>query len=195
MSLATLPARLPQWHGGWWSAARRLDSPNCGDRPADTAVDLVVLHSISLPPGVYGGPAIAALFMNRLDPADDPSFAELAGLRVSAHFVLRRDGQLWQFVSCDRRAWHAGQSSWRGRPNCNDCSIGIELEGLEGEPFDERQYPALADLLRGLARRYRLQDVVGHEHVAPGRKGDPGPGFDWARLRTALDWPAVAFAA
>ena len=158
-------------------------------------VDLVVLHSISLPAGVYGGPAIAALFMNRLDPADDPSFAEPAGLRVSAHFVLRRDGQLWQFVSCDRRAWHAGQSSWRGRPNCNDCSIGIELEGLEGEPFDERQYPALADLLRGLARRYRLQDVVGHEHVAPGRKGDPGPGFDWARLRTALDWPAVAFAA
>ena len=195
MSLATPPARRPQWHGGWWSAARRLDSPNCGDRPADTAVDLVVLHSISLPPGVYGGPAITDLFMNRLDPADAPSFAELAGLRVSAHFVLRRDGQLWQFVSCDRRAWHAGQSSWRGRPNCNDCSIGIELEGLEGEPFDERQYPALADLLRGLARRYRLQDVVGHEHVAPGRKGDPGPGFDWARLRTALDWPAVAFAA
>ena len=194
MSLATPTARRPQWHGGWWSAAQRLDSPNCGDRPARSVVDLVVLHSISLPPGVYGGPAIAALFMNRLDPADDPSFAELAGLRVSAHFVLRRDGQLWQFVSCDRRAWHAGQSSWRARPNCNDYSVGIELEGLEGEPFDDRQYPALVDLMRGLARRYPLRDVVGHEHVAPGRKGDPGAGFDWARLRATLDWPAVAFA-
>ena len=198
MSLAT-PVRpgpgRPRWHGGWWSAAQRLNSPNCGDRPVGTTVDLVVLHSISLPPGVYGGPAIAALFTNRLVPADDPSFAEVAGLRVSAHFVLCRDGRLWQFVSCDRRAWHAGQSSWRDRPNCNDYSIGVELEGLEGEPFDERQYPALVELLRGLARRYRLQEVVGHEHVAPGRKRDPGAGFDWTRLRGALDWPAVAFAA
>ncbi len=156
---------------------------------------MVVLHSISLPPGEFGGPAIAALFMNRLAPASHPSFAALAGLRVSAHFVLRRDGALSQFVSCDRRAWHAGQSNWRGRENCNDYAVGVELEGLEGQPFDQRQYPALAELLRGLARRYRLRDVVGHEHVAPGRKGDPGAGFDWARLRADLAWPDVAFAA
>lgn len=147
---------------------------------------LVVVHSISLPPGLYGGDAIEQLFHNRLPLAAHPYFAQLAGLRVSAHFLLRRDGSLLQFVSCDRRAWHAGVSSWRGRPQCNDYSIGIELEGLEGDTFEAAQYHALARLLRALARRYPLQEAVGHEHVAPGRKADPGSGFDWARLRQAL---------
>ena len=154
----------------------------------------MVLHSISLPPGVYGGDAIERLFSNRLDPDAHPSFAPIADLKVSAHFVLRRDGALAQFVSCDRRAWHAGASSWRGRPGCNDWSVGIELEGLEGEAFDDRQYPVLVRLIQALARRYPITGVAGHEHVAPGRKHDPGAGFDWARLQAALDWPRPAFA-
>lgn len=184
-----------RWRAGWWSAARRIPSPNFGPRPAGVAVELAVLHSISLPPGEYGGDAIERLFTNRLDPSAHPSFESLAGLQVSAHFVVRRDGELLQFVSCDRRAWHAGVSSWRGRANCNDWSIGIELEGLEGEAFDERQYPVLAEVLRAAVRRHPLRDVVGHEHVAPGRKHDPGARFDWARLRALLDWPADAFPA
>jgi AmpD protein len=146
----------------------------------------VVLHSISLPPGVYGGDAVERLFTNRLDPREHPAFAALAGLEVSAHFFIRREGSTVQFVSCERRAWHAGVSSWRGRANCNDWSIGIELEGLEGRSFEPPQYAALARLLRALARRYPLTEVTGHEHVAPGRKRDPGPGFDWARLARQL---------
>lgn len=184
-----------RWRSGWWSAARQRRSPNFGARPAGLAVELIVLHSISLPPGVYAGDAIERLFTNRLDVAGDPAFASLAGVQVSAHFLLRRDAELIQFVSCDRRAWHAGVSSWHGRMNCNDWSIGVELEGLEGETFDERQYPALAALVRALARRYPIAQIVGHEHVAPTRKRDPGAGFDWPRLRAALDWPAAAFAA
>ncbi len=177
------PAR---WQGGWWSAARQCPSPNFGPRPAGCAVTLALLHSISLPPGHYGGDAIERLFTNRLDCDAHPSFDGLRGLQVSAHFVLRRDGALLQFVSCDARAWHAGQSAWRGRDNCNDWSIGIELEGLEGGDFETAQYAVLARLLRALARRYPLCEAVGHEHVAPGRKADPGPGFDWAGLRRAL---------
>jgi AmpD protein len=144
------------------------------------------LHSISLPAGVYGGGAVQALFTNTLDASAHPSFATLAGLRVSAHFFILRDGFTQQFVSCDRRAWHAGVSSWRGRASCNDFSIGIELEGLAGRSFDARQYAQLARLLRALAARYPLQEVTGHEHVAPVRKDDPGPGFDWARLEREL---------
>jgi AmpD protein len=154
----------------------------------------VVLHSISLPPGVYGGDAIERLFTNRLDPQAHPYYAGLAGLQVSAHFVIRRNGRVLQFVACECRAWHAGRSQWRGIDNCNDHSIGIELEGLEGEAFDARQYPALARLLRSLARRYPLREVVGHEHVAPGRKHDPGPGFDWLGLVRRLGWPRRCFA-
>ncbi len=157
-------------------------------------VELVVLHSISLPPGEYGGDAIERLFTNRLDGGEHPYFQSLVGLEVSAHFVVRRDGDLLQFVSCDRRAWHAGVSAWRGRANCNDWSIGIELEGLEGEVFDDRQYPVLARLIQASAKRYPVREVVGHEHVAPGRKHDPGTGFDWPRLRESLGWPAAAFA-
>jgi AmpD protein len=158
-------------------------------------IGLVVLHSISLPPGQYGGGAIEALFTNQLDPAADPYFEALRGLHVSAHFVIRRDGELLQFVSCDDRAWHAGRSAWRGRENCNDFSIGIELEGLEGDAFDAAQYPVLVDLLRQLERRYPVRAVAGHEHVAPGRKFDPGPGFEWASVQAALGWPDDWFAA
>ncbi len=154
-----------------------------------------MLHSISLPPGDYGGPAIEALFTNRLDWDAHPFFAEIRGLQVSAHFLVRRDGRVIQFVSCEQRAWHAGVSSWQGRANCNDYSIGIELEGLEGERFEAAQYQRLATLLRALRRRYPIDAVAGHEHIAPGRKGDPGAGFDWPRLRAALSssklaWPS-----
>lgn len=178
--------RPAAWRDGWWSRARRVPSPNFGPRPADVEVTLAVVHSISLPPGVYGGDAIERLFTNTLDCDAHPYFAQLRGLAVSAHFVVRRDGACEQYVSCDERAWHAGRSAWRGRENCNDWSIGIELEGLEGETFEAAQYAALATLLRALSRRYPLREAVGHEHVAPGRKADPGPGFDWARLRAAL---------
>lgn len=146
----------------------------------------MIVHSISLPPGEYGGGFIEDLFMGRLDPAAHPYFEGLRGLRVSAHFLVRRDGQVLQFVNADHRAWHAGRSAWRGREDCNDHSIGIELEGLEGAPFEAIQYAALARLLRALSRRYPLRDVVGHEHVAPGRKHDPGPGFDWHLLGRLL---------
>jgi AmpD protein len=146
----------------------------------------VVLHSISLPPGRYGGEAVERLFTNRLDWDAHPWFEAIRGLQVSAHFFIRRDGRLIQFVSCERRAWHAGLSSWRGRENCNDWSVGIELEGLEGRLFEARQYRRLARLLHSLADHYPLREVVGHEHVAPGRKHDPGSGFDWVRLQREL---------
>jgi AmpD protein len=163
-----------------------VPSAHFGARPVGTKVTLVVLHSISLPPGVYGGDAIERLFTGRLDCDEHPYYDALRGLQVSAHFVVRRDGGLLQFVSCDERAWHAGRSVWRGRENCNDWSIGIELEGLEGQTFEAPQYLQLARLLRALARRYPLAEVVGHEHVAPGRKADPGAGFDWPALRRLL---------
>lgn len=178
--------RVPGWAGGWWWFARRRPSPNHGPRPAGSAVTLVIVHSISLPPGNYGGPGIEDLFRNRLDLDAHPYYAQLRGLRVSSHFVIRRDGEVLQFVATDRRAWHAGASSWRGRGDCNSWSIGIELEGLEGDPFETAQVAALARLLRALWRRHPLAEVVGHEHVAPGRKGDPGPGFAWPALRRAL---------
>ena len=170
------------WCDGWLARARRCESPNFGPRPEGIAIDLALIHSISLPPGEYGGDAIERLFTNRLDWDAHPYYQQLRGLQVSAHFVLRRDGELLQFVSCDARAWHAGASVWQGRANCNDFSIGIELEGLEGEQFEAAQYDALAALIAELAARYPIAAVAGHEHVAPGRKLDPGPGFDWPRL-------------
>jgi AmpD protein len=154
-------------------------------------VSLVVLHSISLPPGQYGGDAIERFFLNRLDAAAHPYFAQIAGVAVSAHFLLRRDGRAVQFVSCDQRAWHAGESRWRDRANCNDWSIGIELEGLEGETFEPAQYQALTGLLQAVARRYPVAELVGHEHVAPGRKHDPGDGFDWDALGRQPGFPAA----
>ena len=151
-------------------------------------MSLAVVHSISLPPGQYRGDAVERLFTNRLDWDEHPYFESIRGLQVSALFVIRRSGRLLQFVSCDRRAWHAGVSSWRGRANCNDYSIGIELEGLEGKRFMAAQYTQLATLLRALSRRYPIAAVVGHEHVAPSRKHDPGRGFDWGRLAHMLRW-------
>jgi AmpD protein len=181
------------WDEGWWRGARRCESPNHGPRPDGTEVSLALIHSISLPPGEYGGDAVERLFTNRLDWEAHSYYQRIRGLIVSSHFFIRRDGEVVQFVSCDERAWHAGRSSWRGRDNCNDFSIGIELEGLEGETFEAPQYAALTAVLKGVRARYALRDVVGHEHVAPGRKIDPGPGFDWRALRAALDWRDIDF--
>jgi len=162
---------------------RVVDSPNQDERPAGTEVSLVVLHSISLPPGEYGGDAIERLFTNRLDASAHPYFAEIAALRVSSHFLIRRDGELVQFVPPERRAWHAGLSSWRARERCNDFSIGIELEGCEADAFTEPQYAALAGLLKALrADVPSLRDIAAHSDIAPGRKTDPGARFDWARV-------------
>jgi AmpD protein len=146
----------------------------------------LVIHSISLPPGEYGTGQVQRLFTNQLDWDAHPYFEGIRGLQVSAHFFIARDGQLWQFVSCNDRAWHAGASSWRGKANCNDDSIGIELEGLEGDSFESAQYDSLASLGAALLGSFPVSDVLGHEHIAPGRKQDPGPGFDWARLARAL---------
>jgi AmpD protein len=179
------------WSGdGWLQAAeglrlRRVPSPNFGPRPAGVAVNVAVLHSISLPPGVYGGDAIERLFTNTLDCSAHPYFEALRGLEVSAHCLLRRDGEVLQFVSTAQRAWHAGRSAWQGRANCNDYSVGIELEGLEGESFAPVQYAVLTQLLLSLRQQWPLTAVVGHEHVAPGRKADPGAGFDWSLLAQA----------
>lgn len=181
------------WDGGWLRQAIRLASPNCGPRPPQACIDLVVVHSISLPPGQYGGQAVQELFTNRLDWDAHPYYQQIRGLEVSAHFYIRRNGELWQFVSGDDRAWHAGRSHYRGRDNCNDDSIGVELEGLEGDTFEPAQYEALATLCQALAQRYPIAHVAGHEHVAPGRKQDPGPGFDWPRLRGMLDFSSQCF--
>ena len=184
-----------EWRAGWLRRARKVASPNFGARPEGTEIDLAVLHSISLPPGEFGGDAIERLFTNRLDWGAHPYYDKIRALTVSTHFLIRRDGTLQQFVSCDDRAWHAGPSSWQGRADCNDFSIGIELEGLEGDRFDERQYPVLGTLVESVAARYPIRAVAGHEHVAPGRKNDPGAGFDWARLRRALAASGLVFAA
>lgn len=176
------------WDGGWLRGVRRVDSPNFGPRPDGSRVDLIVLHSISLPPGVYGGPEVEQLFTNRLDLSAHPYYERLHGVEVSSHFFVRRDGTLVQFVSADDRAWHAGASCWRGRTNCNDDSIGIELEGLEGEHFEAVQYTVLTQLCRHIRQRYPIEHIAGHEHIAPGRKQDPGPGFDWTGLQASLGW-------
>ena len=173
----------------WLTGARRLPSPNSNARPPDASIELVVIHSISLPPGRFGGGFIRDLFLNRLDTRAHPSFESLEGMRVSAHLVIRRRGGVSQFVPFDRRAWHAGLSSWRGRPGCNDYALGIELEGCDDRPFTESQYRRLDAVLRALLARYpRLspESVVGHVEIAPGRKTDPGPLFDWRRVLTAL---------
>lgn len=182
------------WRGdGRHAGATWLASPHFGPRPAGGEVSLIVLHSISLPPGEYGTQAVQRLFAGTLDWDAHPYFQSIRGLEVSAHFFIERTGRLWQFVDCDQRAWHAGASSYQGRSNCNDYSVGIELEGLEGGPFEPAQYEVLADLCRDLAGRYPITHVAGHEHVAPGRKHDPGAGFDWARLQAVLAWPAEYF--
>jgi N-acetyl-anhydromuramoyl-L-alanine amidase len=168
--------------GGWVATATKIDSPNLDARPGGAVPSLAIVHGISLPPGTFGGDGVARLFTNTLDAAAHPYYATLAQLRVSAHFFIRRDGTLLQFVPCTARAWHAGVSSWRGRERCNDFSIGIELEGTDEIPYMSGQYTTLAALLRALKRRYPIEAAVGHSDVAPGRKTDPGPAFDWDRL-------------
>ncbi|HEY6967196.1 MAG TPA: 1,6-anhydro-N-acetylmuramyl-L-alanine amidase AmpD [Burkholderiales bacterium] len=178
----------------WIAGARRVPSPNCDSRPAGAQVSLAILHSISLPRGEYrrdagrkeAGSAIERLFTNRLAASAHPSFADLAGLRVSSHFLIYRDGELLQFVPLEARAWHAGASRWRGRERCNDFSVGIELEGVDDAGFEDAQYACLQALLRKIQRRLPLREVAAHSDVAPGRKSDPGTHFDWARLLAGL---------
>ncbi|CAK0763380.1 1,6-anhydro-N-acetylmuramoyl-L-alanine amidase [Gammaproteobacteria bacterium] len=177
---------------GWLNRTQRVDSPNCDERPLGVAIDLLVIHGISLPPGQYGGPWIDALFTNTLPGAAHPYFLPLEGVRVSAHLLIRRDGTPVQYVSFPRRAWHAGVSTWAGRPRCNDYSIGIELEGADHDPYTDIQYAVLTDILRTLISIYPAitpDRIVGHCDIAPGRKTDPGPAFDWARLRHELYEP------
>ncbi|MET4579191.1 1,6-anhydro-N-acetylmuramyl-L-alanine amidase AmpD [Ottowia thiooxydans] len=183
------------WDQGWYRHARRLDSPNFGPRPVGTEVDLIVVHSISLPPGRFEGDYVQALFTNQLNWEEDPYFQGIRGLEVSAHFYVRRDGALWQFVSCSDRAWHAGASCHQGRSNCNDFSVGIELEGLEGGVFEPAQYETLSSLCAAIAGHYPISAISGHEHIAPGRKQDPGVGFDWDELRNNLGWSEERFPA
>ena len=175
-------ARDPLWDDGWYRFAHRVDSPNFGPRPEGAQVDLIVVHSISLPPGVYGGDEVRQLFTNTLDWDAHPYFQQIRGAQVSAHFFIRRDGELIQFVPCGRRAWHAGASQWQGRERCNDFSVGIELEGDDATPFGDAQYATLNLLLAALRRTYPIAGIAGHSDIAPGRKTDPGPCFDWSRV-------------
>jgi AmpD protein len=181
---------------GFLAGVRCVESPNCDDRPGNAEPELVVIHGISLPPGHYGGPWIEGLFMNTLPAEADPYFQAIHHLRVSSHVLIARDGGLTQYVPFGLRAWHAGPSFWRGRGACNDFSIGIELEGTDDEPYDERQYTALAGLIATLQQNYpSLAEgwIAGHSDIAPGRKTDPGPAFDWQRLERALRARGAAF--
>ncbi len=176
-------------NSGLFSEAQFIPSPNCDERPPDLPVDLVVVHGISLPPGEFGGPWIEALFTNTLDCAADPRFAELAALTVSAHVLIRRDARMLQFVPTHRRAWHAGRSSFEGRPCCNDYSLGIELEGADTIPYTLLQYRMLARLLDASMQVYPAitpARIVAHSTIAPGRKTDPGPAFNWNLLHRLL---------
>ena len=173
---------MHEWQQGRWQGAEQLESPNFSPREAGSEVSLVVLHNISLPPFEYGSDAVQRLFTNRIDPAAHPFFAQIAGLRVSSHFFIARNGRVQQFVSCDDAAYHAGVSSFRGRDQCNGFSVGIELEGCDFEPFAQEQYAALETLLAALMRAYPIRAVTGHQDIAPQRKTDPGHFFDWPRL-------------
>lgn len=167
------------------ASAKQIASPNCDDRSSDCIIDMVVIHNISLPPTQYGGNGIIALFTNQLDPDEHTYYAQIYTAKVSAHFLIRRDGSLIQFVPCNKRAWHAGISSWGKRERCNDFSVGIELEGCDTEPFEATQYTILNRLLTTLKATYPIQHIVGHSDIAPGRKTDPGPFFDWSKINTA----------
>lgn len=167
---------------GWLRDAHRIVSPNCDDRPPGERIRLIVIHAISLPPDAFGGPGVIELFTNQLNPDEHPYYAIIKNFRVASHFFIRRSGELIQFVPTEKRAWHAGVSSWKGVERCNDFSIGIELEGCDTQPFDKRQYPVLASLLSRLRKRYPGSDVAGHSDIAPGRKTDPGPFFDWSLI-------------
>jgi len=174
---------------GWLQQARMAPSPNCGPRPTSCDPELLVIHNISLPPRCYGGDCIERFFTNRLDWDEHPYFEEIRGVEVSAHLLIQRTGELLQFVNFGERAWHAGQSCYQGRDNCNDFSIGIELEGSDDEPYTDAQYAALSAVTAVLMQHYPAigaDSIVGHSDIAPGRKTDPGPAFDWARYRRLL---------
>lgn len=173
---------------GFLQGARFIASPNCDDRPPEVEFDipLLVIHNISLPPREYGGNGVIDFFTNKLDVWAHPYYQMIADLRVSAHFLIRRDGEIIQFVSCNKRAWHAGVSSWRDRIRCNDYSIGIELEGSDNDPFTDIQYDKLAELTHALKAAYPIEDIVGHSDIAPVRKTDPGPCFDWQKYRNLI---------
>ena len=183
----------PLWNGGWYQFSGHCPSPNFGPRPPGTTISLIVVHSISLPPGQFGGDEVQQLFTNQLDWDAHPYFKSIEGIRVSSHFYIRRQGELQQFVSCNDRAWHAGTSSHLGRSNCNDFSIGIELEGLEGDGFEACQYETLESLCAALLQHFPITHIAGHEHVAPGRKNDPGVGFDWTLMQKSLGVPNKFF--
>ena len=179
------PVKPTQWTtDGYWQAARQVHSPNQDQRPVDAVVSLIVIHNISLPPNEFGGPGVEQLFTNTLNPDEHPYYRDIAKVEVSAHFLIRRAGEVIQFVSCDQRAWHAGQSSWNGQQRCNEFSIGIELEGSDFVPFEPAQYAALSQLISAMIEHYPITAVVGHEHIAPGRKTDPGPCFDWSEVNS-----------
>lgn len=178
---------------GWYRHAQRRPSTHCDARPDGVHVDLLVLHNISLPAGEFGGGFIDDLFLGRLDHSVRPEFIALKGLRVSSHFLIRRDGALLQYVACDQRAWHAGVSVFQGRRLCNDFSIGIELEGTDLLPFEQIQYESLAALVAALIEAYPIRFMVGHSDIAPGRKTDPGSFFDWQALRRASGLAAASF--
>jgi AmpD protein len=180
---------ITDWHPG----VRVVPSPNFDLRPDGVAIDLVVIHAISLPPGVYGGPGIEQLFTNQLNPDAHPYYKQIAGLKVSAHFFIRRDGELLQFVPVALRAWHAGVSNWRGRERCNDFSIGIELEGDDDTPFEDAQYVTLQELLKSLVERWPIKAITSHAYIAPVRKTDPGPCFDWTRIDGVCPTIAVVY--
>lgn len=181
------------WSGGWLEGVRHRPSPNFGARPDCASVDLIVVHSISLPPGEYGTGNVERLFTNTLEWDAHPYFQHIRGLEVSAHFMIDRQGVVTQYVDIFKRAWHAGASCWRGKHNCNDDSVGIELEGLEGGTFEPAQYTSLAALCQDIIKVCPIEHVAGHEHIAPGRKQDPGPGFDWQRLVSLLGWNQAVF--
>lgn len=175
----------------WYTAARQVLSPNFDDRP-ETPLSLIVVHNISLPPGKFGGPHIDQLFTNQLDPNGHPFFKSIEGLRVSSHILIRRDGEVVQYVPFNRRAWHAGVSQYYGQERCNDFSIGIELEGTDETPYTNEQYQSLEGVVKALWQAYptiKNNAICGHEHIAPGRKTDPGPAFDWQRLASVLALP------
>ncbi|MEW5249274.1 1,6-anhydro-N-acetylmuramyl-L-alanine amidase AmpD [Microbulbifer discodermiae] len=178
-----------QLESGWLAGARRVPSPHCDQRPADTPIELLVIHCISLPPGQYGGSHIDDFFSGALDVDADPYFEGIAGLRVSAHLLIDRHGRVTQYVPLDKRAWHAGQSSFCGRSDCNDFSVGIELEGLDSDSYTDAQYQALAEVTAAIMLAYpgiTADNITGHSDIAPDRKLDPGPGFDWGRYHTEL---------
>ena len=166
--------------------ATQIVSPNQDERPSTCDIDMIVIHNISLPPQQYGGSGIAELFTNQLDPNAHPYYAEIHTAKVSAHFLIRRDGERIQFVPCKQRAWHAGASKWKARERCNDFSVGIELEGCDFEAFEDKQYETLNALLKSLTTTYPIQHIVGHSDIAPGRKTDPGSFFDWSKITVTV---------